>query len=58
MAHCNINPIGALSEVCTTYKWTPPLYGLETISKDQTIYKTTLYRATCKVFDLELQGTL
>ncbi|CAH1731600.1 unnamed protein product [Aphis gossypii] len=57
MAHCNMNPIGALSELCTTYKWTPPFYSIETISKDQTIYKTTLYMATCKIFDLQLKGT-
>lgn len=57
MAHSNMNPIGALSELCTTYKWTPPFYSLQTISKDQTVHKTTQYMATCKVFDLEVKGT-
>lgn len=56
MAHCNMNPIGALSELCTTYKWTPPFYSIEIISKDQTINKRTLYIVTCKVFDLQLKG--
>jgi len=52
-----MNPIGALQELCTTYKWTPPVYNFEILSKDQRERKTVLYKVTCEVFDLQTMGT-
>lgn len=63
IAHCNMNPVGALQELSTAYKWTPPFYGFEKLgplNKDQQqngVYKTVSYKVTCKVFHLLTTGT-
>ncbi|XP_029346509.1 uncharacterized protein LOC100575225 [Acyrthosiphon pisum] len=56
IAHCDMNPIGALQELCTTYKWTPPFYSFEILKKDLSEFKV-LYKVTCEVFHLHTMGT-
>lgn len=56
-AHCDMNPVGALQELCTNYKWTPPFYNLEILTKDPSGRKTLIYKFTCSVFHLQTTGT-
>jgi len=51
-----MNPIGALQELCTNYKWTPPFYSFEILKKDHRECKV-LYKVTCEVFHLQTMGT-
>lgn len=56
IAHCDMNPIGALQELCTTHKWTPPFYSFDILNKDQSESKIVLYKVTCEVFHLQTMG--
>ncbi|XP_025198322.1 uncharacterized protein LOC112596755 [Melanaphis sacchari] len=55
-AHCNMNPIGALQELCIIYKWTPPFYNFKE-NKNQKERKTILYKVICKILHLQTMGT-
>lgn len=62
MAHNNINPIGALHELSTTYRWVPPAYSFQKsilLNKVQQYHawcKTIKYKATCCVLHLQTTG--
>lgn len=62
IAHCNMNPIGALQELSTAYKWTPPFYSFQKLRPmnknhlQSVVYKTASYEVTCKVFHLQTSG--
>jgi len=62
IAHCNMNPIGALQELSTTYKWTPPFYSFQKLFTSNTSqehskkFRTVSYEVTCKIFNLQTIG--
>lgn len=62
IAHSDINPIGALNELSTTYKWVPPVYSFQKsvfLSKGQQHHawcKTVSYQVTCCVLHLQTTG--
>lgn len=63
IAHCNMNPVGALQELSTAYKWIPPFYSFEKLGPLKNgqqqigMYKILCYKVTCKVFHLQTTGT-
>ncbi|XP_026820424.1 uncharacterized protein LOC113559025 isoform X2 [Rhopalosiphum maidis] len=57
IAYCDMNPVGALQELCTTYKWIPPSYCFDILNKNQRECKTVLYKVICEVFHLQTMGT-
>uniref|UniRef100_A0A2S2PDG6 RISC-loading complex subunit tarbp2 n=1 Tax=Schizaphis graminum TaxID=13262 RepID=A0A2S2PDG6_SCHGA len=57
IAYCDMNPVGALQELCTTYKWIPPSYCFDILNKNQRECKIVLYKVICEVFHLQTMGT-
>ncbi|XP_050437649.1 RISC-loading complex subunit tarbp2-like [Adelges cooleyi] len=62
IAHCNMNPIGTLQELCTTQRWAAPFYNFEKIcsgekKKSQGRNRGITYKVTCRIFHLESTGT-
>lgn len=52
---CIMNPIGALQELCTAYKWIPPTYNTQKMHPCSSDYKIA-YRVICHVFFLQTEG--
>ncbi|XP_050526542.1 RISC-loading complex subunit tarbp2-like isoform X2 [Daktulosphaira vitifoliae] len=61
IAHCNMNPIGTLQELCTAHRWAAPFYSFEKLNSFEKCQinkrnKGIMYKVTCRIFHLETKG--
>ncbi|VVC27127.1 Hypothetical protein CINCED_3A003642 [Cinara cedri] len=59
ISHCEMNPVGALQELCIKHKWASPIYNFQKISEPlkNTNRKVVSYIVTCQLFHLQTTGT-